>query len=89
MTCIYIKGNYNTVRRKLANLVYSKGHAKISRGFSRKKESRLRAEEGRARDGMARRTIVFGTKGEARAVVGSKSKGEVEAEDLDCPTTRI
>ena len=49
----------------------------------------MRAEEGRARDGMARRTIVFGTKGEARAVVGSKSKGEVEAEDLDCPTTRI
>ena len=77
------------VRRKLANLVYSKEHAKMSRRGSREEKSGLRTKEGGARNGMTSGTVMLGTKGEAGAMVGSKSQGEVEAEDLDCPTTRI
>ena len=63
------------VRRKLASLVYSKGHTKISRGGSREEKSGLRAKEGGARTGMTSGTVMWGPKGEAGAMVGSKSQG--------------
>ena len=68
---MHIIGNYNTVRRKLANLVYSKGHTKITRRGSREEKSGLTAKERRSGDSMTGGSVMFGTEEEGGAVVGS------------------